>query len=195
MHGLKVVDRRVLVKRDTSEVAGAILDMIRLAGPQDTIAVDATGIGAGVIDKLKEAQSQGLIDRFTELREVNFGEGFHGESEHEQIEADNNKKLYANLKAKIFVQLSEDLLTMQLPADEIWLEELPTIVYTFDSKGRYVIESKEAYKKRTKRPSPDNADALAIANYARHAVNSVGTFIDEQTSSPRAAGLGAENLW
>ncbi|MCK5017211.1 MAG: hypothetical protein KAS32_09070, partial [Candidatus Peribacteraceae bacterium] len=34
--------------------------------------------------------------------------------------------------------------------------------------GRMQMESKDDYKKRTQRPSPDHSDSLALANHGRH---------------------------
>jgi hypothetical protein len=82
------------------------------------------------------------------------------------------------MKAKLFVDLARDLKDeIVLLDDEVYSEELPTIRYRYDSKGRWLIESKDDYKKRTGRGSPDSADSLALANSGRFNLG-VGDFTD-----------------
>lgn len=173
IRGNQVYPAKQLMKRDTDEVTGHVVLALNaaLAMGQNpgltTIAVDATGIGSGVVDNLNRVQRLGGIPKSVEIKEVHFGQGFDDVEDDE--ERDDDRKNYFNLKAKIFVQLSEDMKTVLcMPPDEsVYLEELPTIAYRIDSKGKYVIESKDEYKARTGLPSPDHSDSLAIANYAR----------------------------
>lgn len=172
MHGLKVFPPKVFVKRETTDIAGQVVSLIREIpkhhGTQITVVVDATGVGSGVVDSLNEAQRNGAVPSFVEIREVHFGGG---------VESDEDKKLYLNRKAKMFVRLSQALReNVCLPDDNVYLEELPTVVFKFDSKGRYVIESKDEYKRRTGRPSPDHADSLALAFDGLSGAEGVGRF-------------------
>lgn len=170
---------RVLVKRDTGEVAGEVIQEItgllkEGCNPRKmVVVVDATGIGSGVVDQLIQAQREGVIPYDIEIRECHFGEGFETESE--------DRRMYFNLKAKLFVQLASDLKSsLCLSPESVYLEELPTIIYRFDPKGRYMIESKDEYKKRTGRPSPDHADSLALSNYGRYASKGSGVFPEQE---------------
>lgn len=172
MWGPNVLRPKMLMKRDTMEIAGATIQEIdRLieikADPAlISVGVDATGIGAGVIDSLLETQRGGQIHPAIQIHEIHFGQRFdYIKKDREREEYD---KLYANRKAKIFVELANDMKQeIVLPPEGIYSEELPTLMARFDSKGRHVMESKEDYRTRTGRPSPDHSDSLAIANEMR----------------------------
>lgn len=170
--GDQVMPSRVMVKKDTMEIAGQTVreidDRIK-AGTYPSlisVGVDATGIGSGVVDSLLESQRNGIIHREVTIVEVHFGQGF--DYIRDETEREECKGLYINRKAKLYVELASDLKNaLCLPEDSVYLEELPTIVSEYDSKGRHVIESKEDYRDRTGRSSPDHSDALAIANEMR----------------------------
>jgi len=170
IEGSQVTLRKELVKHDTAEVTGTIVNIINSLDrrARETIVVDATGIGSGVYDQLKERRRDKVIPERVILREVHFGE---------RCPIESDRKVYANLKAKLFVELGKDVKDdLCLLPDNVYLEELPTILYRFDSKGRFVIEGKDDYKKRTGRSSPDSSDSLALANYGRKATKKVGSF-------------------
>lgn len=172
----------VLAKRDTMEIAGATIRelnrVLKLGFHPSLISVgiDATGIGAGVYDSIRETQRSGGIPRDITLYEVHFGQGFDYMPERKREEL---KKNYINRKAKIFVELAEDLKGyLALDDSGIYLEELPTLISSFDSKGRHVMEDKESYRERTGRASPDHSDSLAIANEMRKMTGTgVGTMV------------------
>jgi len=153
------------------------------------VVIDATGIGAGVCDQLVEHQTNGLIAETVEIREVHFGgKDPYAESPTKVTARYGNPRKTeqltecVNLKARIFVMLADDLKTdLSILDHDVYSEELPNILYKFDSKGRYQMESKDEYKKRTGQPSPDSADSLALANFGRHGTNNVGHFGDEFT--------------
>jgi hypothetical protein len=167
--GRKIHRPTVLVKRDTTQVVGQAVKIMAefiqhgVDPTLATIAIDGTGVGAGVVDGLKEQQRFGRIHHEVEIRELHFGQGFAGNPDEKEREYDT--KHYANLKAKMMVRLAQDIKThLALPNENSYCEELPTILYTLDSKGRYVIESKDEYKSRTGLASPDFTDSLALAN-------------------------------
>jgi hypothetical protein len=171
MQGPKVTLRKVLVKRDNVEIAGEVVKLVNsLEGKTIRIIIDGTGIGSGVVDILKEKRNEEVISPHITIREIHFG-GAPGEDE-------ETKKQFVNMKAKLFVDLARDLKDeIVLLDDEVYSEELPTIRYRYDSKGRWLIESKDDYKKRTGRGSPDSADSLALANSGRFNLG-VGDFTD-----------------
>ena len=72
-------------------------------------------------------------------------------------------ELYQNERAAMFWRLREALEKgeVSLPEDEALLAELSALRYSFDPKGRIVVERKEIAKKRIGR-SPDLADAVAL---------------------------------
>jgi phage terminase large subunit len=192
IQGKQVILRKTLVKRDTSEITGHLVRLINEVKSQDIhVVIDATGLGSGVVDSLKEKRAERLIPLNTEVRECHFG-GAPGPKE-------DDKRKYLNLKSRIFILLSEDLKAdLCLLDEDIYAEELPTIKYKFDSKGRWVIESKEDYRARTGRGSPDDADSLALANWGRYDGSGVGKFTEsliQGNISTIVNYSGGNNLW
>jgi len=144
-------------KKENTEVAGIISEIINRGGIE-AVAVDATGLGSGVIDILKENRKQNFIPDIT-LMEVHFGAG---------AKTDKDKMRFANLKAQIFSDVRETLEAgFGLDNSDCWEEQLPDIRYFLDSKGRLMIESKDDYKARTGKESPDEADSLGLAIHAK----------------------------
>ncbi len=195
MRGAAVLRSKTLVKKEGTEVAGAVIAEVReilsdptIAPRRLSIAIDGTGVGSGVLDPLNQSQREGVISQDITILEVHFGAG---------LDTDEDKKLYFNLKAKLFHVLSTDLKkNMCLTQDSSYLEELPTILYRFNSKGQYVIESKDEYKKRTGRGSPDHADSLALANFARYPNQKRGVFHKQPTGKrTMVPGLRGGNSW
>jgi phage terminase large subunit len=203
LHGVQEVGKRILTKQDTGHIAGEAIAMVRPYldadhRPQDiAICIDGTGIGAGVVDRLNEAVRDKTLPRGINIIEANFGEGFKYLGEPDSRDRKEAERLYLNRKAKMFVELGKDLREkLCLLQDSAYLEELPTIIYRFDSKGRFVIEGKEDYKKRTGRGSPDHADSLALANEGRKFRSMVGLFgkQNRQGSGTLAPGLNSGDL-
>ena len=106
--------------------------------------MDEVGIGAGVVDRLRE---QGY-----RVHGVNVGRPAQ-DSEH-----------YANQRAEGYWNLRQLVLDGQLeiPADNELVGQLAALRYTFNSLGQLVMESKEDMRRRGV-PSPDKADALMMA--------------------------------
>ncbi len=174
LRGSKQDLKKRLSKRSVTEVSGEVINVIETDKPSKTIVlIDATGIGAGVHDILEEKYKK---DRTVEIIEVHFGQSPAMDTDKKE-DADELKKRYANLKARMFDLLSYDIKhELDILDDSTYLEELPTIRFTFDSKGRMVIESKDDYKKRTGNSSPDSSDSLALANLGRHRKSVIGFF-------------------
>lgn len=199
MHGAKQLSKKALQKRDTVAVTGEIIALMREMDGVDVIVVDETGLGGGVVDLLREAQSEGTIDDMTEIRGVQFGAAVECQGSDDCDHKECDKARYVNVKARMFGLLAEDIkTTLQLLPESVYLEELPTILYKYDSKGRLTIESKQDYKKRTGLGSPDHADSLALANYGRYDEIQVG-FLDSTYTSefgtPFAASLRQQKEW
>ena len=110
----------------------------------DEVVVDEIGIGAGVMDRLRE---QGY-----RVRGVNVGTSAR-DSQH-----------FANLRAEGYWNLRQLVMegSLSLPADNELVGQLAGLRYSFNSLGRVVIESKEEMRRRNT-PSPDKADALMLA--------------------------------
>jgi phage terminase large subunit len=178
MHGGKVLAKKTLVKLGTTQVTGEVLAFARevFGGTIDVIVVDETGVGGGVVDELTEARNAGIMLPVTcEIRGVQFGAA---------CENEEDKERYTNIKARMFDLLSQDMKTnIALLDEEVYVEELPTLIYAYDSKGKLVMESKDQYKKRTGLSSPDHSDSLALANYGRYDELSVGDFTPDYAST------------
>lgn len=213
MHGKKVVKRLELFKLDGNLITGEILNLIRELEWDfaDVIVVDATGVGASVVDGLNDVKSQrGSMLRKTEIRAAQFGaKADDGDPDNSEVQSHN--ELYFNLKARIFGLLRDDIKAengIQLPENEsVYGEELPAIRFSYNRKGQMVIESKDEFKKRTGRKSPDNADSLALANFGNYDSTLVGAFqtpedqdeVDDRTiTAPKstiAGGLKRDRNW
>ena len=127
------------------ETAGRLIAFARKV-KAELIKVDADGIGAGVVDRLKE---QGFP-----VVEVHFG----GRA----IEKDR----FENKSVEMWWNLAE-----MLQKGEAWgpvfkdrnvVRDLTGRKYSYTSAGRIKLESKEAMRKRGV-PSPDWGDAVALA--------------------------------
>lgn len=200
LHGARQFHHEKLVKRDTMQVAGRAIVLIR-EHAYNVVVVDETGLGAGVVDALNEAQREGRIPKHVKVIGVQFGARPFEKSDKDMTSRERDEAAkYANLKARLFGLLQEAMRTdMQLTTEDAYLEELPTIMYSFDSKGRMVIESKDDYKKRTGRGSPDSADSLALANFGRHGDLGHGRMLAKVFADdfvpPFAAGLNTDRGW
>ena len=111
--------------------------------------IDEVGIGAGVLDTLK--QDKKFITT-----------GINGGSRSD----DPNK--YGNLRAQIFDGLRQRFADGQIsiPNDPELISQLASLTYRYNARGQLLLESKEIIKGHG-RQSPDKADALAYA-FAEH---------------------------
>lgn len=150
---------------------------------QDTVVViDATGVGSGVYDRLIELQKEkdGPIPRKIKIVELHYGASVKSIQKNKKKPTKKEKQeqdTYLNVKALMFAILANSIKNeIRLRKDAVYSAQLPTIKYTFNSTGKMVIESKKDYKKRTGKPSPDEADSLAMANLARR-LHSYGDYL------------------
>lgn len=136
----------------TMETAGKLIIFVdKHKVPWRSVSVDVIGIGAGVVDRLKEQNLH--------VQAVNFGSS-----------AKDSKK-YANLRAECYWKVRDASnpdadKPMAIPARYSKLvNELASTEWHATSSGKILVEPKEEIKKRLGR-SPDHADALALS-YAR----------------------------
>lgn len=129
--------------KDTMQVTGMVVRCIERYKPE-AVFVDVGGLGAGVVDRLRELG-------FKMCRGVNFGE--------RSMWPDK----YVNKRAEMWGQMKEWLESppVQIPDDDALQADLCSLHYDYDSHGRLKLESKDDAKKRGVR-SPDLADALAL---------------------------------
>ena len=125
------------------QVTGWVSAAIRECNPAQ-VYVDEIGVGAGVVDRLRELGHQ--------VRGVNVAHRAHQDG------------LYANLRAEGYWALRERFESgrISIPDDNQLVGELAVMRYGYDSQGRILMESKKDARKRGL-PSPDKADALMLA--------------------------------
>jgi len=183
-------------KNDSIQVTGEVINLAREMGGVDVIVVDETGVGSGVVDNLRAAVERGDLPQTTEIRGVQFGEkADQGDKELEEVQ--KNLERFANIKARMFGLLGDDMKDpngLALLDENIYLEEGPTIRFKYDEKGRMVILSKDQYRKLYNRKSPDHMDSLALANYGRYDELGVGSFTSAFTSANEATTTIAGGL-
>ena len=142
--GDRVIEMESYTKKDTMETAGLVNEFVTRHSPS-CVRVDAIGVGAGVVDRLKELEVPGVTGINVARRATN--------QEH-----------FANLKAELYDGLRERFQQgrIRIPADRKLISELASIRYSFSSSGQIRIEDKDELRSRG-RPSPDMADALMLA--------------------------------
>ena len=171
IEGWRQIKRIEMSGQDTSYQAQIIIKEVRAAQRflDEKILVDSTGVGAGVTDQLNQAQRDGLIPKSVAIVEIHNGNKPNEELDNEEKQ-DKDRQRYVNKKAKMIDLLAKDLQhKLSLSATEsVYLKELTTLQYSYDNRGRMVVESKDDYTRRTGKPSPDSSESLAYANYGRH---------------------------
>jgi hypothetical protein len=191
LHGKRQTAYKKMFKQGTIEVTGDVINMSREMGGADIIVVDETGLGGGVVDLLRDEIGKSLPKK-CEVRGVQFGAS---------CEDDEDKAKYVNLKARMFGLLRDDMKSgdgLALLNESVYSEELPTITFNYNRKGQMVIESKDEYKKRTGRQSPDASDSLALANFGRYDELKIGKFtkdFQDTKATTRAPGLKTKRNW
>lgn len=134
-------------KKDLMQTAGIIYQEWRETPLEDrpaAINVDVIGLGAGVVDRLKEL---GLP-----VRGINVGEASATDSAR-----------YMRLRDELWFAAREWLAekAVRLPVDEALAAQLVGPKYKITSGGKLQVESKDDMKKRGVR-SPDRADAFCL---------------------------------
>jgi hypothetical protein len=125
---------------DTMTVVGHVIDAIEEFKPT-LVNIDEGGLGAGVVDRLKE-------QRF-KVRGVNFGNKA------------KNPIMYGNKRAEMWGDMRDWLKTASVPNDRFLKSDLISPKMKPDSRGTIYLESKKDMKARGL-ASPDAADAIAL---------------------------------
>lgn len=141
--GMQVIDIKIMSKIDTQESA-RLLNKFAEGG---RIFVDDTGVGGGVTDKLKDLGANVIP--------INFGR------------KSTNKKKYPDIISEMWFNLASVIDQAGFPNDNELLIELSSRHYKYTPDERRKVESKEEYKKRTGRRSPDLADAVILCFYTK----------------------------
>jgi hypothetical protein len=138
--GRDVIDIKRLRGADTMEVVGHVIDAIEEYKPALTV-IDEGGLGAGVVDRLKEQRYK--------IRGVNFGSKA------------KNQIMWGNKRAEMWGAMRDWLKTGSVPADRFLKSDLIGPKTKPDSKGTLFLESKKDMRSRGL-ASPDAADAIAV---------------------------------
>jgi len=142
--GLYCAQQRIWKGIDLMALVGAVAQEIREWEP-DAVFVDGVGVGAGVVDRLREL-------------------GFSVTDAQAGARAIDAKK-YANRRAEMWAGMREWLASGGIPEDQELFEDMIGVEYGFTSSGSLLLEKKEDMKKRGL-SSPDRADSLALTFYA-----------------------------
>ncbi len=155
--GSRVLELVSYSKKDTMETAGLVSSFASRYSAS-RVRVDVIGVGAGVVDRLRERGVQGLTG-------VNVSQRA------------NDWERFSNLRAELYDGLRERFQEgrIEIPRDERLVSELASIRYSFTSSGQMRIESKDDLRGRGL-ASPDLADAVMLA-FARRAGESFGIWI------------------
>lgn len=128
--------------QDTMKIVGKAIELMNAAAQDgeayDYVCIDEIGIGAGVVDRLREQKFDVI-----------------GVNVAETARRDDCKNLRSDLWRSMKEWLKEGHVTEEFRDDLIGPQ------YSFDSSGRLTLERKEDMKKRGL-ASPDVADALAL---------------------------------
>jgi len=150
-----ILDHIYIRGQDLMQTASRCLYMAHKHKASDII-IDSIGIGAGVVDRLREMTGINVIE-------------FNGASRNFEIEEDQEdvKKQYLNLRALAYDRVADKIKEnkVYLDVEKELFEQLSAIKYTFRN-GKLKIEAKEDIKeaKRLGR-SPDRADCLIMGLY------------------------------
>jgi hypothetical protein len=138
-----VEEVRTFQGMDTMQLAGWVAAAIQEFHPH-RVYVDEVGVGAGVVDRLRE-------------------QGYRVQGINVARPAQQNQ-LFANLRAEGYWRLRELFAngSLRIPQDTELMGELAALRYGYDSQGRVLLESKETMRSRGL-PSPDKADALMLS--------------------------------
>lgn len=131
---------------DLMQLTGAVVSQYEACESRDRpseILVDSIGLGAGVVDRLRELKLP--------ARGINVSE------------SPAMGTTYLNLRSELWHKLKAWLerRDCKIPNDEDLISELATVRYTFTSNGKVKIESKDDIRRRGLK-SPDKADALCL---------------------------------
>jgi hypothetical protein len=132
---------------DLMQVASRVGEQIDLYKPAGVF-VDATGIGAGVFDRLQQLG-------YTQVVAVNFG------ASPDRGSIGDATAAYANKRAEMWGYLKNWCLTGCLPVDRDLADDLVGVEYGYNAANAILLERKDDMRKRGL-ASPDYGDALAL---------------------------------
>lgn len=149
-----IIEQRIFAKTDPADVLRSAFNMQAQAGWKNdecVYVIDAGGMGQGVMHVARDADKNW------------FEFHFNGKPFRRQIFKDRITEAYFQVAKMVRAR------DLKIPNDRHLIQQLSTRQYLTDKDGLLILEDKERYKKRTKQPSPDRADAFVLACY-QHAV-------------------------
>jgi hypothetical protein len=161
-HGDAIRELRRFPRQDTMETTGAAVSAI--SGTEAYAIVDVIGIGAGVVDRMREQGAN--------VQSFNAGE-------HTDWQDVSQTLQFANLRSAAWWSLRELLDPAQghaiaLPPDDMLTGDLTAPHWRMSSGGKIVLESKDDIRRRIGR-STDDGDAVVQAFWQSTAL--VGGFL------------------
>jgi hypothetical protein len=161
-YGDAIRELRRTSRQDTMETTGAVVAAI--AGHAAYAIVDVIGIGAGVVDRMREQRLN--------VQAFNAGE-------HTDWRDVSRELQFANLRSASWWNLRELLDPAQrhgiaLPPDDLLIGDLTAPRWRMTSGGKILLESKDDIRKRIGR-STDDGDAVVMAFWRSMAM--VGGFL------------------
>jgi hypothetical protein len=150
------------LKEDGKYVADYIHSMIIVPNPERLIfiVIDVTGgFGDSVYEHLI---NKNLNSKFVKIIRLNFAQ---------KASTEEKEEIYHDIIAEMAIELSEDIMSNEgllLEPDDDLQNQLTDRLKTQDGKKRHMLEAKDEYKARHSGESPDEFDALMLANKARH---------------------------
>lgn len=158
--GRKIVEFKIYNDMDLMQLTGFIKQYYRYIIDKyyrsTIINIDIIGIGSGVEGRLKE---QGI-----QTTRVNVSEAPKGDIEERELFLNSRSQLYWYLRECLD---PKDKDCIALPPNDLLLQDLTTMEYQINSKGKIQVESKKDIKKKIGR-SPDYADSVMLANAPQH---------------------------
>ncbi len=140
--------------QDTVKTANRIKNKIKEG--YTVVVIDDTGVGGGVTDQVKAFVDESVRYKEVEVIAVCFGSGAEDDDMYKGI----TTELWFNAK-----KIIEERRLNVIDKDNLF-NELTSRKYKFTTKGQYQVESKDEYKKRTGKRSPDEADAFILGCWA-----------------------------
>lgn len=154
--GSRVLHIESWAKTDLMQTTGRILVLMDKfnVSPQN-VNLDAIGLGAGVLDRLKEQKIyvNGIVAG--------------GEPQ--------DKEHYVNIRAEMYDILRKRFESgdISIPNDQELIAQLSSIRFKFQSDKKLLIVSKEDMKKIYHVKSPDKSDSLALSFYPTRQFNPI----------------------
>jgi hypothetical protein len=127
LHGRKLEEIHKFTGLDTMEVASKVAEFMNLYKP-DAVFIDEIGIGAGVVDRLKQL-------------------GFDIIGVTSSNKADDERQ-YFNKRAEMWGRMKTWIAGADIPQDQDLIDDLIGPEYGYDSKMRIQLEKKSDMKKR-----------------------------------------------